>query len=199
MGPNNAMIESLLILPSVTELLVAVASLVTDSEAVVAGDTDVVIDDDDTAGADTNPLNSELRPSRSWAEALLGTLEAVDEGVADDVDDDSDNPSKSDSRVLADFTIDAGAAVVGLLTTAGAGLFWTVLTGAAGLLEDCLCEPVDDGTVRFLNSGFLSMVVLPASSQPLGNWGGVPGLHSDAIHFFFSYLARMKASTAWSF
>ena len=133
------MIESLLILPSVTELLVAVVSLETDSEAVLAGDTDDATDDDDTAGADTNPLNSELRPSRSWAEALLGTLEAVDdEGVADDVDDDSDNPNKSDSRVLADFTIDAGAAVDGLVTTAGAGLFWTVLAGAAGLLEDCL-------------------------------------------------------------
>ena len=65
LGPNNAMMESLLILPSVTELLVAVASLETDSEAVLAGDTDDAIDDDDTAGADTNPLNSELRPSRS--------------------------------------------------------------------------------------------------------------------------------------
>ena len=71
--------------------------------------------------ADTKPLNSLLRPSRSWAEAELGTLAAdeAEEGVEEE--EDSDNPNKSVSKVLADLTI--------LLATAGL----EAATAAAGL------------------------------------------------------------------
>ena len=67
---------------------------------------DVVADDDETTGvADTKSLNSELRPSKSWAEELVGTFETAGAGAAANEDDeDISNPNKSEAKeLLADL------------------------------------------------------------------------------------------------
>ena len=66
---------------------------------------DVVADDDETTGvADTKSLNSELRPSKSWAEELVGTFETTGAGAANEDEEDISNPNKSEAKeLLADL------------------------------------------------------------------------------------------------
>lgn len=98
LGPNNAMIESLDIFPSVTLLSLGLLSETAEGN-------DVVADDDETTGvADTKSLNSELRPSKSWAEELVGTFETAGAGAANEDDEDISNPNKSEAKeLLADL------------------------------------------------------------------------------------------------
>ena len=65
----------------------------------------VAVDDDETTGvAETKSLNSELRPSKSWAEELVGTFETAGAGADNEDDEDISNPNKSEAKeLLADL------------------------------------------------------------------------------------------------